>query len=260
MSELDKIIAPEITSDEFSQLLTKLIAEEELATVLEIGASSGEGSTEAIYKGVLQSGRPINVYSLEVSAARFTALQARYEKASQMHSIHASSVKLTDFPTEQEVTDFYNTHPTNLNHYPLKLILEWRKQDIDYIKENAVPETGIDLAKQEAGVEVFDLVLIDGSEFTGAAELKQVHGAKFILLDDVVAFKNHHNHVRLENDPLYDLLISDFKLRHGFSVFKRKDVVLQGKDHHQLLIKVEPPKKPVRKTFWKKLLSRVKPG
>ncbi len=231
MSELNKIIAPEILDDEFSFLLTKLVAEEELETILEIGASSGDGSTEAIYRGLQQSRHGVHVYSIEVSAPRFAALQSRYAREPRMHSFHVSSVKLDEFPTEQEIAAFYRARKTNLNRYPLTLVLEWLKQDIDYIRENAVAENGIDFIREQAGVKVFDLVLIDGSEFTGAAELKKVYGAKFLLLDDIFSFKNYQNDLQLRNDSRYELLASNSRLRNGYSVFKRRDVVLRGKNY-----------------------------
>ena len=260
MSELDKIIAPEIANDEFAYLLTQLVAQEELDSVLEIGASSGAGSTEAIYQGVVQSQRCVNVYSMEVSAPRFEALQNRYAQEPRMHSFHVSSVQVSAFPTEQEIETFYHTHKTNLNQYPLPQVLGWLKQDIDYIKDGAVAENGIDLIKAKTGVKVFGLVLIDGSEFTGVAELKEVYGAKFIVLDDILTYKNFQNHVQLQSDPNYALLAANVELRNGYSVFRRKDVVAQGKNYEDLLRKFRsklPSKRPKKKDLLKRLWSKL---
>jgi len=263
VSELDKIIAPEIANDEFAFLLTKLVAQEELNSVLEIGASSGAGSTEAIYQGVLQSRRRINVYSMEVSAPRFEALQKRYAREPRMHRFHVSSVQVSAFPTEQEIETFYHTHQTNLNQYPLPLVLGWLKQDIDYIRESSVPENGIELIKEKTGVKLFDLVLIDGSEFTGQAELKEVYGAKFIVLDDILTYKNFQNHRQLQNDPGYVLLAENVDVRNGYSVFRRKDVVAQEKNYDELLrtfrSKISAPrpkKRGLLKRLWSKFSSK----
>lgn len=46
-SELNKLIAPEIKNDEFYIAINKIARQEDIKTVLEIGSSSGEGSTEA---------------------------------------------------------------------------------------------------------------------------------------------------------------------------------------------------------------------
>jgi hypothetical protein len=70
------------------------------------------------------------------------------------------------------------------------------------------------------GIETFDAVLIDGSEFTGSAELDEVYGARFILLDDTETFKNWKNMRRLEADPRYRLVQHDPSTRNGFAVFQ----------------------------------------
>ncbi len=65
-------------------------------------------------------------------------------------------------------------------------------------------------------------MLIDGSEFTGNAELEEVYGAEFILLDDTRTFKCHAAHRRLLHDPGYELISENPELRHGYSVFRRR--------------------------------------
>ncbi|PMB30600.1 hypothetical protein CEN43_16495 [Fischerella thermalis BR2B] len=49
-SELNRLIPPEIKNDEFYAILQRITREENIKTVLEIGSSSGEGSTEAFVK------------------------------------------------------------------------------------------------------------------------------------------------------------------------------------------------------------------
>ncbi len=66
------------------------------------------------------------------------------------------------------------------------------------------------------------MVLIDGSEFPGKAELEDVYGSKWILLDDVNAFKNYENYQSLFNDQSYELYEEDWSLRNGFAIFRRK--------------------------------------
>ena len=77
--------------------------------------------------------------------------------------------------------------------------------------------------KQENNIELFDLVLIDGSEFTGNAELDEVYGAKFICLDDINTFKNYKNHHELLSDLNYELVVENSSVRNGFSIFRRID-------------------------------------
>jgi hypothetical protein len=74
------------------------------------------------------------------------------------------------------------------------------------------------------GLTVFDAVLIDGSEFTGRAELDEVYGASYILLDDIRAFKNYANFARLSADPAYSLVEVSEHVRNGYAVFQLAEI------------------------------------
>jgi len=65
------------------------------------------------------------------------------------------------------------------------------------------------------------MVLIDGSEFTGHAELNLVMGAKIIALDDINAFKNYQSYQILISDPNYKIIARDVSLRNGFAIFEK---------------------------------------
>jgi hypothetical protein len=54
-SELNRLIPPEIKNDEFYTAIHKIAREEDIKTILEIGSSSGEGSTEAFVIGLREN-------------------------------------------------------------------------------------------------------------------------------------------------------------------------------------------------------------
>jgi glycosyltransferase involved in cell wall biosynthesis len=118
------------------------------------------------------------------------------------------------------VTLFYSTVPTNLNHYPLQTVLCWLQEDLRYIRESGVAQGGIASIKADYSIDYFDLVLIDGSEFTGEAELEEVIGARWIVLDDINAYKNYKNYHRLAADPAYHLVAENWNLRNGYALFR----------------------------------------
>lgn len=64
-------------------------------------------------------------------------------------------------------------------------------------------------------------MLIDGSEFTGSAELNDVYEAKFICLDDINTFKNYRNHQKLLANQNYVLVAQNYLIRNGYSIFKK---------------------------------------
>ncbi|MEY3333612.1 MAG: hypothetical protein RLZZ176_1912, partial [Cyanobacteriota bacterium] len=79
-SSLNQLIPPEIKNDEFYAAIQKLAREENITTVLEIGSSSGAGSTEAFVTGIRNNPNRPNLFCMEVSQIRFEQLNKRYEK------------------------------------------------------------------------------------------------------------------------------------------------------------------------------------
>ncbi len=225
-SELDNIIPPEIKSDEFYYKIEQIAQEANVKTVLEIGSSAGAGSTEAFVNGL--SKNPYNpvLFCMEISRPRFAELQKRYGKHSFVKCYNVSSVSLKEFSSKKEVVHFYNTTTSALNEYPLDRVLGWLHQDIDYVKESGFHDCGIQRIKKENKIDNFDMVLIDGSEFTGKSELNLVYGAKIIMLDDINGYKNYHNFLRLSNDPDYLLVTENKNLRNGYAIFKRNSEIL----------------------------------
>jgi FkbM family methyltransferase len=219
-SDYDRLIPPEVKDDPFYRAILEFSRSAKIKTVLEIGSSSGEGSTEAFVRGLRENPHRPTLFCMEVSKPRFEALRARYAGDSFVKPYRVSSVGLNKFPSEAEVTRFYNQYLAGRFH-PLPEVLRWLRQDIEYIRSSAAPENGIRQIKHENGIEFFDLVLIDGSEFTGKAELEEVYGARFIFLDDINSFKNFENFQRLAADPNYLLREADRSVRGGYAFFEQ---------------------------------------
>jgi len=219
----DALIPPEVSQDSFHSFIEAQARRKDVQTILEIGSSSGEGSTSAFVSGMkLNPNRPI-LYCIELSKIRFDALKKRYEANDQVRCYNVSTVSADNFPSEAEVALFYRRFATNLNRYPLHEVLKWRRQDLDYLRTCGLPTDGIGLIKRENGINQFDLVLIDGSAFTGPTELDQVYGAGIILLDDVNDIKNMESYRRLLSDPHYALITENWKIRNGYAAFGRRD-------------------------------------
>jgi glycosyltransferase involved in cell wall biosynthesis len=221
-SDLNRLIAPEIRNDAFYEMIRHLAATEDLKTVLEIGSSAGEGSTEAFVAGLAQNPGSPKLFCIEISKPRFQRLQETYKAYPFVHCYNRSSVSIDQFPTSDTVATFYNEVPCGLQKFPLTLVLDWLRQDIQYVRESGVETDAIAKIKADHGIDTFDMVLIDGSEFTGEVEYTLVKGARLILLDDTNTFKCHNVRRALLNDPMYDLVADDQALRNGYSVFRRR--------------------------------------
>jgi len=220
---LDYYIPPEILNDTFYEKIIDLSSRPTVKNILEIGSSCGEGSTSAFLRGISKNQSKPRLYCVEVSKTRFEILQSSYQNHPQISVYNVSSVPLRDFPKKKDVVNFYKKYDSRLRNYALHEVLQWLEQDIRYLTTSGVNQNGIETIKKENGISCFDIVLIDGSEFTGEAELKYVYGAKYILLDDILAFKNYFNYKKLLQDCNYKLIAEDLNLRNGWAAFEKND-------------------------------------
>lgn len=223
MSKLETQISPEIVNDELFKELELLASQDDVKTILEIGTGSGEGSTLAIVNGLGKNKKKKTLFTtIEISKQRAQSVIDRYRNNKNMVVYVGCSVSIEDYATDAQIEKFYNSKKTALNKYPLEMVLGWKKEELDYIAENDVECGIINTIERQSDGKPFDLVLIDGSEFTGHAELKLLIGAKYIVLDDINAFKNNDNYNYLQASKQYSLVKENWNLRNGFAIFKRK--------------------------------------
>lgn len=220
-SQLDRLIPAEIASDSFSEIIEDVASTEGVHEILEIGSSAGDGSTAAWVRGALRNAVRPRLHCIEVSSERHAALVERWGAQEFVHCHHASSIPVERFPSAEEIERFYLEVPSRLRDFDLATVLGWLRQDLDYLRDHALSSAGIAQIKDRYSIDTFDAVLIDGSEFAGRAELDEVYGARFLLLDDTETFKNWENSRRLHADPEYRLIYADPDTRNGFAVFER---------------------------------------
>ena len=218
----NNIIPPEIYNDEFSEDLIKIIKNNDLNHILEIGSSNGEGSTTVIVKAILNRSffSDVNLLCLEASVERFKSLKKRFQDFSFVKCFNSSSIKLEEFPSDEKIKNFYKNFKTNLNKFSEQTIISWLNDNKNYIIQNNIKTNEIENIKKNLRIQNFDFVLIDGSEFTGEVELSKVIGSKFIALDDIKTYKNYFSHKTLMENKDYSVLKINTRLRNGYSIFK----------------------------------------
>jgi hypothetical protein len=221
----DDIIAPEIKLDEFFENLSHFAKIPQIKTFLEIGSSSGGGSTQAFVDTLRNrlDKNEVSFYCMELSKARFDVLYQTYKNDLFVKAYNLSSISLSEFPTQQDIIKFYFNINSKLNNTKLNTILKWYRNDIAYIKNSNCDVSGIDLIKAKENIQFFDMVLIDGSEFTGEVELDKIIGAKIIALDDTETYKCYIAMQKLQLDENYQLIIHRPEIRNGYAIFARKD-------------------------------------
>jgi hypothetical protein len=219
---LETIIPPEVKNDSFYAHLKTIARRCELKTFLEIGSSSGTGSTQALVEGILgRSNTDAQLFCMELSRTRYLNLTATYNDHGFVFPYNLSSVRIEDFPSRSEVERFYTTTNTNLNKFGLDTVLSWLDCDIKYISQVRLNYCGIQFIKTCNKIETFDFVLIDGSEFTGDAELRYVWGSRVIALDDVNSYKCFSAYLTLAHHRMYKLVAQDLGLRNGYAIFEK---------------------------------------
>ena len=218
---LNRLIPPEIGADAFSEIIEDVASTPGVREILEIGSSAGDGSTAAWVRGALRNPLRPRLHCIEVSTERHAALVERWADNDFVHCHHVSSVPVERLASAEEVEQFHRDVPSRLRDFELATVLGWLQQDVDYVRDHGVSSPGIAQIRDRYGIETFDAVLIDGSEFAGRAELEEVYGARFLLLDDTETFKNWENARRLQADPQYRLIRADPDIRNGFAVFER---------------------------------------
>lgn len=216
---LDAVIEPEIRGDAFYSTLANLAANPRVRTILEIGASSGAGSTEALVEGALRNPETPAIHTIEISRPRFEQLVRRHADRPFVHAHNMSSVPLEAFPSWEEVAEFHRTVPSQLRRIPIAEVRRWYDQDLRYLQEHFPDSRGLIELKEKIGVETFDLVLLDGCEFTGVADYQQTVGATFMALDDTMSFKNLMPCAWLKAHKSYEVLADSAEDRNGFAAF-----------------------------------------
>ena len=225
MSGLDAIIDPEVNQNTRSYyIIQEYLKRVPVSTVIEIGASQGNGTTEALIKGILNSpskGKGVMMASIEVSKARFKLLKERYLNIPFFTPYNTSSVTLDKFPNEEQVAKFIRK--TGVHGGNVEEVLKWLRQDIKYVTDNGFNENGIQKIKDDFNVKSFSFACIDGSEFTGEAEFNELPDCDAFFLDDTAVYKNWVPHRTLEKDQNYVKLFQE-DIRGGSSLFCKKEI------------------------------------
>ncbi|NET72778.1 MAG: hypothetical protein F6K62_18160 [Sphaerospermopsis sp. SIO1G2] len=219
--EVEGQIIADIKYDELYDAIQKIASSEPISTMLEIGSFTGQGSTEAFVTGMLKNPHQPHLFCIEAVDTLFAQLAKRYQDYPQVHCYYGSTVTAEEFPAPEQVIAFYNSHPQVMEEVSLDTLIHWLQEDQSYIKTSGIATQIIPTIQQEYKIAQFDVVLIDGSEFTGLIELEQVYGANIIILDDINVFKNYDSYHRLMEDPNYERTSYNTSLRNGYAIFYR---------------------------------------
>ena len=220
-------IEPEIKDDELYHAIVELVKEKKPRNILEIGSSNGLGSTQAFIEGIraLPHEHRCTLYCLEADPQRFAELELNMKNVHFAECYNASSVPVSEYINEDEIATFLKNRPYgtfNIVRYGVSTVCGWRKAELETIVAYGVKQNGIEWAKKRIGGMDFDMVLIDGSAFTGWAEYQKVDGAKILILDDTMDIKNFCTVTDILVKGNYNVIGDNRKYRNGYAIFERK--------------------------------------
>lgn len=224
---LSDIIPPEINDDELADEITKLVKIFKPKVILEIGSSSGEGSTQAFIRGISSiPEQPCVLYCIEASDVRYKNLVKNVMQYKFVKSYFTTSVKDEESMSVQEIKHFFGLLTGLIDLEVLEIgeerVIKWLEDEQQNIDNMQTPRDGIRRIKKENEIDVFDMVLIDGSPFTAMAEMSLVYGSSVIIMDDIMGLKCYETHMRMKKDKNYMLYKENKILRNGYSVWIHK--------------------------------------
>ena len=194
--------------DSFGKALAKY--SEGLDVGLEIGGGTGDGSTQCI-----QTKR---LFSIENHPDRI-GRHSMNLLAKGGVSVKGTATLPKLWMNQLDIAEFYDTNKTTLNQYPLDQVLGWYHECIELAQPYST--NSIEDIHFDHNVD-FNFVLIDGSPFSGEAELRCVRPflaeKAIIALDDVNDVKNWANYHKLKG--FGKLLWEDWSIRNGAAIFQ----------------------------------------
>jgi hypothetical protein len=199
----------EITiNDSFGKALAKY--SEGLDVGLEIGGGTGDGSTQCI--------RTKRLFSIENHPDRIGRHSMNLSARGGV-SVNGTATLPKLWMNQLDVAEFYGTNKTTLNQYPIDQVLGWYHECVEFAQPYST--NAIEDIHFEHKVD-FNFVLIDGSPFSGEAELRCVRPflaeKAIIALDDVNDIKNLANYNKLKG--FGKLLWEDWSVRNGAAIFE----------------------------------------
>lgn len=196
----------QICNDEFSIEIIKYASDLQYKTFLEIGTWNGLGSTRQFSKGFLnRTDDDYIFYSLECNTDKCMDARQLYTSNKQIHI-------LNEVIWNEEPDNFYEIFPQCLTN---DLFKHWNEVDITNMKNCNLFLNRPDLPS------IFDVILLDGGEFTTYFEFQILKDrCKILMLDDTNVDKCKLIVKEIEADPSWKIIKKE-NIRNGFLIVEK---------------------------------------
>jgi len=195
----------QICNDEFSIEITKYASDLKHNTFLEIGTWNGLGSTRAFSNGFINRNDDYVFYSLECN-------KDKCEDASKLYSYNKKIHILNEVIWNEEPSNFYEIFPQCLTNDMYK---HWNEVDIINMKR-----CNLFLNRPNLPA-IFDVILLDGGEFTTYYEFQILKNrCKILMLDDINVDKCKLIVNEIESDSSWRIIKKE-NVRNGFLIAEK---------------------------------------
>ena len=195
----------QIHNDSFSKEITNYASNINYKNFLEIGTWNGLGSTRAFSNGFVNRDDDYIFYSLECNKDKCEDANNLYKDNNKIHI-------LNEVIWNEEPSNFYKIFPQCLTNEMYK---HWNEVDIINMKKCNLFLNRPNLP------EIFDVILLDGGEFTTYFEFQILKNrCKILMLDDTNVDKCKLIVKELESDPSWKIIKRE-NLRNGFLIAEK---------------------------------------
>ncbi len=194
-------------TNDFGYHIRKLSSDKDNISFLEIGTWNGMGSTRQFVTELLKRNDEYVFYSLECNSDKSKVAQNIYKNLKNIYI-------LNEVIFNEEPSNFYDIFPVCKTDFLYK---RWNEIDILNMKKS-----NLFLSRNDIPL-IFDVILLDGGEFTTYFEYQILKDrCKFLLLDDINTDKCKLIVEEIEkNTNDWEILIKNTKNRNGFMICKR---------------------------------------
>ena len=195
----------QICNDSFSNEITNYASNINYKTFLEIGTWNGLGSTRAFSNGFINRKDDYIFYSLECNKEKCIDAIKLYSDNNKIHI-------LNEVIWNEEPIDFYKIFPQCLTNNMYK---HWNEVDIINMKQ-------CDLFLNRPNLpEIFDVILLDGGEFTTYYEFQILKNrCKILMLDDINVDKCKLIVEEIKSDKSWKIIKND-NTRNGYLIAEK---------------------------------------
>lgn len=197
------------------RFLHDMAQRDDVRLALEMGTWNGCGSTYCLAMGLSKSGGKL--ITVEPNRAMYeSAVQFYRRKKLPVELIHGSSIAPAQFPPLSDFDKISGEIP-NRAQWP-----QWYQQDVEAARQSRHPGVLDELIARHGA---FDLVYLDGGEFTSYAEFLKVRDlTRYIVLDDcnpALVVKNVWSREALLSSPDWKILVDLPDDRNGWCAFEK---------------------------------------